>query len=78
MNIYDGGSSKDSQLSSITGNFTASEVKILGSQVFIEFLANGNGVGKGFSASINFGKIKNQVLQSRNFLSTRYLILIIE
>ena len=41
-----------------------SEVKSLGSQVFIEFLANGNGVGKGFSASIKFGKIMNQFLQS--------------
>ena len=78
MNIYDGGSSKDNQLSSITGNMTSSEVKSLGSQVFIEFLANGNGAGKGFSASIKFGKIKNQLLQSRNFLSIRYLILITE
>ena len=56
MNIYDDGSSKDNQLSSMTGNLTSSEVKSLGSQVFIEFLSNGNGTGKGFSASIKFGK----------------------
>ena len=62
MNIYNGGSSKDNQLSSITGNLAPSEVKSLGSQVFIEFLANGNGAGKGFSASIKFGKIINDFL----------------
>ena len=55
LNIYDGGSTKDNQLISITGNSAPSEVKSLGSQVFIEFLANGNGAGKGFSASIKFG-----------------------
>ena len=43
----------------MTGNLTSSEVKSLGSQVFIELLANGNGAGKGFSASIKFGKIIN-------------------
>ena len=48
----------------MTGNLTSSEVKSLGSQVFIELLANGNGAGKGFSASIKFGKIINQFLQS--------------
>ena len=64
LNIYDGGSSKDNQLSSMTGNLASYEVKSLASQVFIEFLANGNGVGKGFSASIKFGKIMNQFLQS--------------
>ena len=74
MNIYDGGSSKDSQLSSMTGNLTSSEVKSLGSQVFIELLANGNGAGKGFSASIKFGKIINKLLQSRNFILIRYLV----
>ena len=58
----------------MTGNFTFSEVKSLGSQVFIEFLANGNGVGKGFSASIKFGKIINELLQSRTFISIRYLV----
>ena len=42
-------------MSSITGNSVPSDVKSLGSQVFIEFLANGNGAGKGFSASIKFG-----------------------
>ena len=42
----------------MNGALTSSEVNSLGSQVFIEFLANGNGVGKGFSASIKFGKIK--------------------
>ena len=47
---------------------TSSEFKSLGSQVFIEFLANGNGVGKGFSASIKFGKIIYVFLQSRNFI----------
>ena len=48
----------------MTGNLTSSEVKSLGSQVFIELLANGNGGGKGISASIKFGKIMNQFLQS--------------
>ena len=67
MNIYDGGSSKDNQLISMTGTLTSSEVNSLGSQVFIEFLANGNGAGKGFSASIKFGKIINEFLQSRTF-----------
>ena len=62
----------------MTGNLTSSEVKSLGSQIFIEFLSNGNGMGKGFSASIKFGKIKNQLLQSRKLLSIRYLILITE
>ena len=52
----------------MTGNLILSEVKSFGSQVFIEFLANGNGGGKGFSASIKFGKIINQLLQSRNFI----------
>ena len=74
MNIYDGGSSKDNQLSSMTGNLTSSEVKSLGSQVFIEILANGNGAGKGFSTSIKFGKIINKLLQSRNFILIRYLV----
>ena len=68
MNIYDGGSSKDSRLISITGNFSTSKVKSSGSQVFIELLTNGNGAGKGFSASIKFGKIINMFLQSRNFI----------
>ena len=68
MNIYDGGSSKDNQLISMNGTLTSSEVNSLGSQVFIEFLANGNGAGKGFSASLKFGKFKNQYLQSRNFI----------
>ena len=52
----------------MTGNLTSSEVKSLGSQIFIEFLANGNGAEKGFSASIKFGKIINKFLQSRNFI----------
>ena len=66
--MYDGGSSKDNQLGSITGNLALSEIKSLGNQVFIEFWANGNGAGKGFSASIKFGKIINQFLQSRIFI----------
>ena len=73
MKIYDGGSSEDKQL------FPSEDDQLFplpgplliqpsGSQVFIEFLANGNGVGKGFSASIKFGKIINKFLQSRNFI----------
>ena len=58
----------------MTGNLTSSEVKSLSSQVFIELLAIGNGGGKGFSASIKFGKIINKLLQSRNFILTRYLV----
>ena len=52
----------------MTGNSAPSEVKSLGSQVFIEFLANGNGTGKGFSAAIKFGKIINDFLQTRTFI----------
>ena len=55
----------------MNGTLTSSEVNSLGSQVFIEFLTNGNGAGKGFSASIKFGKIKNQLLQSRNYFDYR-------
>ena len=49
----------------MTGNLTSSDVKSLGSQVFIEFLANGNGAGKGFIASIKFGKIINKFILIR-------------
>ena len=48
----------------MTGNLTSYQVKSLGSQVFIELLGNGNGAGKGFSASIKFGNIRNPFLQS--------------
>ena len=58
----------------MTGNLTTYQVKSLGSQVFIELLANGNGAGKGFSTSIKFGKIINKLLQSRNFILIRYLV----
>ena len=39
----------------MTGNSAPSEVKSQGSQVFVEYLTNGNGAGKGFSALIKFG-----------------------
>ena len=55
LNIYDGGSTKDDLLTSIIGNYDSTQVNSTGSQLFIEFATNGNGVTKGFSASIKFG-----------------------
>ena len=64
LNIYDGGSTKDDQLISMTGNSASfwlnsasSQLMSSGSQLFIEFSSNGNGIGKGFSASIKFGNV---------------------
>ena len=61
MNIYDGGSTNDDQLISMTGNYASSQITSSGSQLFIEFSTNGNGVGKGFSVSILFGNYINQI-----------------
>ena len=55
MKIYDGGSSKDILLISITGNSIPSPVTSLGNQMFITFTTDGNGVGKGFTTKITFG-----------------------
>ena len=56
LNVYDGGSAKDDLLTSMMGIHDSTLVKSTGSQLFIEFATNGNGVAKGFSASIKFGK----------------------
>ena len=53
--MYDGGSDKDELLNSLTGNYVPSPVKSLRNQMFITFTADGNGVGKGFTAKITFG-----------------------
>ena len=55
--MYDGGSDKDELLSSKTGNSVLSPVTSMRNQIFIKFLSNGNGVGKGFTAKISFGNI---------------------
>ena len=53
--MYDGGSYKDELLNSLTGNSVPSAVTSFGNQMFITFTADGNGVGKGFTAKITFG-----------------------
>ena len=55
LKMYDGGSAKDELLNSLTGNSIPSPVKSLRNQMFITFTADGNGVGKGFTAKITFG-----------------------
>ena len=55
--MYDGGSEKDEWLNSLTGNSIPSPVKSLRNQMFITFTADGNGLGKGFTAKISFGII---------------------
>ena len=55
--MYDGGSEKDELLNSLTGNSIPSPVKSLRNQMFITFTADGNGLGKGFTAKISFGII---------------------
>ena len=40
----------------ITGNTLPPTISSTGNQVFISFTSNGNGLGKGFSASFAFGK----------------------
>ena len=57
MKIYDGGSHKDVLLRSDTGNSAPSLITSLRNQIFIKFLSDGNGVGKGFTAKITFGNI---------------------
>ena len=63
MTIYDGGSQDphwwlshdvDNKLGELTGNYTLLQPS-LGNQIFISFVNNGNGTGKGFSGSIKFG-----------------------
>ena len=55
MELYDGGSNKDEWLNSLTGNSVPSPVTSLGDQMFIIFITDGNGIGKGFTAKITFG-----------------------
>ena len=54
MKIYDGGSEKDIELSSITQTSNAI-ISSTGNQVFISYLYV-KGVGSGFSSSFTFGK----------------------
>ena len=57
MKIYDGGSDKDSLLNGFTGNTLPSVSISNGNQIFISYTNNGDGApGKGFYASITFGK----------------------
>ena len=55
MKLYDGGSDKDELLISVTGNSAPSLVKSLRNQIFIMFTTDSYGVGKGFTANIEFG-----------------------
>ena len=68
MTIYDGGSQdanwwsstvdyEDNRLGELTGNYTSLN-ESSGNQIFISFVNNGNGTGKGFSGSIKFSKYK--------------------
>ena len=59
MKIYDGGSDNDESIISLSGNSAPSPVKSLRNQMFITFTADGNGVGKGFTAKITFGITTN-------------------
>ena len=55
MNIYNGGSEKDELMISLAGNSVPSSVTSISSQMFITFTTDGNGIGKGFIATITFG-----------------------
>ena len=66
MTIYDGGSQdadwwsstadyEDNRLGKLTGNYTSLQ-KSSGNQIYISFVNNGTGTGKGFSGSIKFSK----------------------
>ena len=46
----------DGILTSMMGNHDSVQVYSTGSQLFVEFANNGNGVAQSFSASIKFGK----------------------
>ena len=53
--MYDGGSYKDQLLIAVTGNSAPSSVTSLKNQIFIMFISDSKGVGKGFTAKIIFG-----------------------
>ena len=55
MTIYNGGSDKDENIFSATGNSAPEPVTALGNQIFIIFITDGNGDGYGFTAKIIFG-----------------------
>ena len=55
MKIYTGGSDKDENIFSATGNSAPEPVTALGNQIFIIFITDGNGDGYGFTAKIVFG-----------------------
>ena len=46
---------KDNRLGELTGDDTLLK-ESTGNQIFISFVNNGNGIGKGFSGSIKFSK----------------------
>ena len=55
LKLYDGGSDKDELLNSVTGNSAPSQIISSRNQMFIKFITDGNGAGKGFTAKITFG-----------------------
>ena len=55
MKIYNGGSDKDENIFSATGNSAPEPVTALGNQIFIIFITDGDGDGYGFTAKIVFG-----------------------
>ena len=55
MKIYDSGSDEDDLIISVTGNSVPDSVTSSKNQMFITFTTNGNGVSKGFTASITYG-----------------------
>ena len=44
------------QLNGFTGNTLPPTLSTTGNQMFISYTSNGNGAGKGFSATYTFGK----------------------
>ena len=57
LKIYNGGSSKDDEISSLTGNQNFASVSSTKNQLFISLIIDGHGIGKGFSASLEFCKL---------------------
>ena len=77
LRIHNGGSDKDATFwrnlgdqgihAEFTGNTLPPTINSLKNQLFISFKSNSNGVGKGFSASFEFGK-KEANLNNFKFL----------
>ena len=71
VRIHDGGGDKDSIL--FNGNTPPLMILSTVNQVFISYTSNGNGAGKGFSASFTFGK---KVANFNFFLIIRHVTFI--